>query len=494
MGATDASMRSQSSSSPPRGGVNWDTSIATDFAITTVNVPDRLDMQEVRAQADLDDERPRRFFSVDRYWLGMWIRRFLWVGVLAAVGYFGYQLIDPLRQSVSAAGLADDIKTIVGRPVVVRDTSLRFSPTPRWVASGVEISGAIPIDTLSLHFNWRDAWRALQGGGWVWGEATISPIKLDSEQAMDLLATMHRAAGSLPSTISTVRFEEIQFTDVPLLPGRYEVALRRSLDGKFGPLVLTARDTGSGSMKLTVAAKSREDGEPLVDFSLDASSWKAPVGPAIPWTEAVASGRASRNLIEIDRFTLTGFFGVTQGLMVAARDVEWVVTGTSRTANLDIEALLKHLRGKPVGEDEPRGKAAVPMIGTASMNLVLGGRGPTLRQAIDQSVLSGPIAVRWAMLNGINLGYAAMHPGTSGLSGGVTRFSELDASLVAAVSGVSLGDIHARAGAMSTRGEVRIAPDSALTGELRVELGGSRVQAPLNVRVRGTVLEPRFGR
>jgi hypothetical protein len=490
-------MRSQSPSSRPRGTVNWDTSIATDFAITTINVPDRLDMQEVRARADLDEHHPRRSWGIDRYVLNLWMRRLLWLCVLGVIGYFGYQLLDPLRHSVSAAGLSEQLKQAVGRPVVVRDTEFRFTPTPRWVAKGVEISGGIPIDSLSLHFNWRDAWRAVQGGGWVWGEASISPMKLDPDQAMELLATMQKATGTLPATISTVRFEQIQFTDIPLLPGRYEVSLRRGVEGRFGPLVLSElAGDGNANMKLVVSAKTGDGGEPLVEFNLDALQWRLPFGPAVQWGEAVASGRARPNLIEVDRFSLTGFFGVTQGALVAAHDVEWAVTGIARTANMDIEAVLKHLRGKPAAgvEDEPRGKAAVPMNGTVNMNLVLGGRGDTLRQAMDQSVVSGPIEVRWAMLNGINLGYAAMHPGSSGLSGGVTRFSELDASLVAAASGISLGDIHARAGAMSTRGEIRIAPDSALTGELRVDLGGQRVQAPLNVRVRGTVLAPRFGR
>lgn len=484
-------MRSQSDTIRPP---HWDTSLATDFAITTINVPDRLDMQEVRARADEDEERPRRRFGIDRYTLHVWFRRFLWLGVLAVIVYFASQFVEPARHAVSPAGLAEELQAAIGRPVVVRETEFRFTPTPRWVASGVEVAGVVPIEELSLHFNWRDAWRAVRGGGWVWGEATVAPLKMDAAQAIELLATLQGAADRLPSTISTIRFEEITFSDVTLLPGRYEVTLRRGSEGRFGALMLAQLGSGNGRMQLTVSA-TPEDGEHVVEFALDAADWRIPFGPQVPWSEVVASGRARPNLIEVDKYSFSGFFAVTQGALAAARDVEWVVTGYGKMANLDLEAVLKHLRGKPSPEEEAGGRGAqVPMSGTANLNLVWSGRGDTLQRAIDQSVVSGPVSVRWAQLNGINLGYAAMHPSASGLAGGVTRFSELDASLVAAASGLSLGDIHGRAGAMSTRGEIRVSPDAALSGQLRVDLGGERVQAPLNVRVRGTVLAPQFGR
>jgi hypothetical protein len=45
---------------------------------------------------------------------------------------------------------------------------------------------------------------------------------------------------------------------------------------------------------------------------------------------------------------------------------------------------------------------------------------------------------------------------------------------------------------MAARGDFTVAPDLALAGGVRVELGGQRVQAPINLRIRGSVLAPRF--
>ena len=110
-------------------------------------------------------------------------------------------------------------------------------------------------------------------------------------------------------------------------------------------------------------------------------------------------------------------------------------------------------------------------------------------------MLAGPVQVRWAAINGINLGYAATHGGGNrGLGGGFTRFSDLEATLLAAPDGIVMRDIEARAGAMLTRGEVRIDPTQALTGAIRVDLGATRVQAPINLRVRGTLASPQFTR
>lgn len=489
-----ASVRSQPNKRSGDTAQQWEPTRATDFAITTVNVPDRLDVQEVRARADEDDDAPRRRLVLfDTYRLRVWFKRLLLVGILAAAAYYGYLALLPLRDDVSAAGIAARLTRGLGQPVRIAGTEFRFAPTPRLVVKGLEVAQSYRLDEVSLHFNWEDALRALRGGSWTWGEAAVAPLKLEGMQGLALLRSLDAAGAAIPPTISTIRFESIEFAEMPLLPGRYEVVARRGSDGRFAPVALT--EIGSeGRMKLTVSAKADNDWGETVDFQLDASNWALPVGPGARWTEVVANGRVRPNLIEVDSFSLGGAFGVVQGLMVAARDVEWAVAGTVRAPNLDLESVLLHFKGKPA-EERPKGQAAVPMHGTAVLRLLVGGRGDTLAQAIDQSVAAGPLQVRWATLNGINLGYAATRGGASGVTGGgITRFSELEASVALARTGLTVTGIHGRAGAMATRGEIRVAPDLGLTGALRVDLGAQRVQAPINVKVRGTALEPQFGR
>lgn len=488
-----ASVRSPSGKRTGNTAQQWEPTRATDFAITTVNVPDRLDLQEVRARADEDDDAPRRRLVFDTYWLGVWFKRLLVAGILAGAAYYGYLALLPLRDDVSAAGIAARLTQGLGQPVRVSSADFRFTPTPRLALQDIDVAGAYRLGEVSLHFNWEDALRALRGGNWIWGEAAVAPLKLDGAQGLALLKSLGAAGGAIPPTISTIRFESIEFAEMPLLPGRYEVVARRGSDGRFAPVSLTEIGT-EGRMKLTVSTRADSDWGETVDFQLDAANWALPAGPGARWTEVVATGRVRPNLIEVDSFSLGGAFGVVQGLMVAARDVEWAVTGVARAPNLDLESVLLHFKGKPA-EERPKGQAAVPMHGTAVLSLLVAGRGDTLAQAVGQSVAAGPLQVRWATLNGINLGYAATRGGASGVTGGgITRFSELEASVALAHTGLTVTGIHGRAGAMATRGEIRVAPDLGLSGALRVDLGAQRVQAPINVKVRGTALQPQFGR
>jgi hypothetical protein len=198
--------------------------------------------------------------------------------------------------------------------------------------------------------------------------------------------------------------------------------------------------------------------------------------------------RVRAGLIEIPEFLLVGYFGSIKGSAYAAADVAWAVTGTAIGSNLDLEAVLKQVAGKPVDGAPAR---QIPVSGVASFDALLAGRGPSLNEAIASTVASGPLRVRWAIVNGINLGYVASRPGTQ--SGGITRFTDLTGWLSAGPAGISFQDLDGRAGALSTRGEVAIAPDRRVSGSLHVDLGGARIQAPLNVQVHGTMLAPEYG-
>jgi hypothetical protein len=134
-----------------------------------------------------------------------------------------------------------------------------------------------------------------------------------------------------------------------------------------------------------------------------------------------------------------------------------------------------------------------PLLGTATVTFLGGGHGPSLSDALFGARLMGPVSVRFATLNGINLGLAATQGGAAATGGGLTRFTELSALVDAGDGGVVVRDISGRAGAMSTRGQVNVAPDLKLSGSVRVDLGAERVQAPITLRVSGTATAPRFG-
>jgi hypothetical protein len=467
---------------------------ATDFAITTVNVPDRLDLREVRDQAEEDYKRPG-LFSFDRYLLGLWVRRIVWLTVLGLLGFWILQIVQPIRQDLAADRISQRLSASAGVPVQVADTTYRFSPSPRFVLRGVHVADDIRFDEVAIRFNWQDTWSAVRGGAWTWGEATVSPLRLTHAQAWSLLSRTGSLSRALPASLSILRFESIELVDSPLIRTPLEVVLRRGVNGQFGPLAI-AESGGQSSFKLALTPPAATDAGARVAFQLDASDWALPLASRLKWNEVTASGFVSPTLLEVDSYSLSGVYGVVQGSFYAATDLYWVLTGYARGTGLDVESIAAAFA--KVGSSKAATRAegiSVPFAGTATMNVALGGRGDALSDAVAQAVVAGPIQVRWAAINGINLGYAATHGGSErGLGGGYTRFSELDASIVGGSDGLVLRDIVARAGAMSTRGEVRVGQDLALSGAIRVDLGATRVQAPTHLRVRGTLLSPQFGR
>jgi hypothetical protein len=459
----------------------WDATEATRFAITTVNVPDRLDLQEERDRAEMEEYAEER----RRVTLRTWMKRLLIVAIVGVFGAVLYGMLKPLQEDTSAARVGERLTAAFKRPVAVAATAFHITPTPRLVVRGIDVGGQFAVDEVSLLINWKDLWSALRGGQWVWGEATVAPMTMTAAQAMAAVKVVPGSARELPSKISTVRFESIRISDSRLFPGQYEAVLRRTEDGTFGPMTFRQQDADNGAMQM----QFRPGAEPeAVEFTLAAERWAVPVGPRVRWNEVRANGRIAGNVLEVSTFTLAGFFGVTTGTVFAATDVEWVITGFATASNIDVEAVLQTLRPQGQGTQEA---APAPLQGTAALNLTIVGRGPSLNEALGQSAVSGPFQVRWATLNGINLGLAATQGATAS---GITRFTEFDGTVTASANGVQFDDIGGRAGALSARGDFTVGTDRSLSGGVRVELGGQSVQAPINLRIRGTALDPRFGK
>ena len=455
---------------------------STHWAITTVNVPDRLDLQEERDRAEeveYSDGRRREILRV-------WMKRLLMVAVLAVIAAGVYATVAPLREETSAARVSERLTAVFKRPVRVAETDFRFSPTPRLIVRTIDVGGQFKADEISLLINWKDLWSAIRGGNWVWSEALIAPMTITPAQAAYIVRTLPGGARELPSKISTIRFASVRIGDSRLFPDAFEGVLRRTPDGTFGPLVLRPLDT-DGSMQLSFRPGRLQDGRESIEFRLEADRWTPPFGPRVRWNEIQATGRIFDNVVEVSDFTLAGFFGMTSGTVYAATDVEWAITGIAGASNIDVESVLQTLR--PAAQVASGEGPPTAVQGTATMSLTLAGRGPSLDDAIARTAIAGPFQIRWATLNGINLGLAASQ---GAMAAGTTRFTEFNGLMAASANGVRFEDTGGRAGAMAARGDFTVDPDLALAGGVRVELGTQRVQAPVSLRVRGTVLEPRF--
>ncbi len=470
----------------------------TDFAITNINVPDRLDLREVRDRAEEEYKRPG-LFSFDRYLLGLWIRRIVWLTVLGVLGFWGYRTVLPIKEDFSPERISQRLSTQSGMAVKVTDVAYRITPSPRIVLLGIHVGDNLRLDEVAIRFNWQDTWNAFIGGKLSLGEATVSPVRLTQEQAWFLLDKTSALTKALPDALFVLRFDSVEIADAPLIKGRHELTLRRGAGGKFGPIQVSQGGADS-PFRLTLtnspAADAPIGAPPRFAFQFDANQWVLPFGPGAKWGEVVASGYITPGFIEVESYLLAGTYGVIRGALYAASDVQWALTGYARGTGLDLETIVAATA--KVARAEPGEKAdsnPVPFAGTATLDLALVGNGDSLAEAVDKGVAGGPVQVRWASIRGVNLGYAATHGGSErGLGGGFTRFSDFEAMLLASPEGFVLKDVVARAGAMTTRGELRMAPDHSLKGTLRVDMGATRVQAPINLKVRGTLLAPQFVR
>jgi hypothetical protein len=465
----------------------WDGT-STDFAITTINVPDRLDVIEVRAREE-DEERIAEVRRRRIDWDRILKRSIVAVAVLAAALATYRFAWEPIERDLSAASVSAHLTQSFGKPVSVAKTNFDLFPNPRLVVIGVESSGRWQIGEVSLRMNWVELWNALRAGSWTWAEATVAPLKLGEAQAIALYEDLSRLRMAVPVSISTLRFSEIQLPGNPWLSGRYELVSRRRGTGEFGDPVLTQLDI-DGSMRLRLIRQGGEGEPTTVGYSVEASNWKAPFGPSVKWNEATLSGTVQPNLVAVHSFVLSGFYGLTQGTLVAAKGQEWVLTGNAKSTSLDIDSMTRYLAtGEPVA---PEGAARKSLSGSASFELLVGGKGPTLAQAVASAVVAGPVQVRHGQLNEVNLGLAASRGGVGQGKGGVTRFPEhLSANVVAGSSGTTIRNIYGRAGTMSVRGDLKVA-EGNLTGNLLVDLATQRDMKPFPVRVSGTPAAPDF--
>jgi hypothetical protein len=350
----------------------------------------------------------------------------------------------------------------------------------------VDLGGRLKADEVSLQLSWDELISAAKAGRFSVGEAVVGPMQLNAVQARELVALAPRLASAAGFSVATVRFTSVEFPEFSLLPHQYRIVVRRAR-GAAPRAIEVTQVSGEGSMQLRVSAAA--DGE--VPFELEAERWRAPIGPGVVWANVSAAGRVLPQAVVVDTYTASAPFGVFQGALVAASDTAWSAAGTVRSVSVDLETVMRSVSGvRPDDVNAPKS----PLIGTATVTLNGGGHGPSLSDALFDAHLAGPVTVRFATLNGINLGLAATKGGAAETGGGITRFTELSAELDAGDGGLLVRDIRGRAGAMATRGQFTVAADLKLTGTVRVDLGAERVQAPTTLRVSGTATSPRFGR
>ncbi len=460
-----------------------------DFAITSVDVPDRLDVREALDRSRHEEESRG---SLSWRTLSMWAwRGFLFLGALVLLFLLATG-VRAWRQDFSAAGVAGQLARGLGEPVQVADSSVRLIGSPQWHLRGLRVGGRAPIDDIAVHVGWLDLARLVAGDGGGWAEVELGSARWTLAQAREWMGLVPRLRRALPFGVRTLRMSELRITDVPWLAGPCELMIRLDQAGASPSLTLSRRE-GDGQWSLRLAP---EDAVALIPAQFEARNWALPFVPEVRWSEVLASGTLGAERLDLAEVTLGAPFGVVHAAVRARREGSWKVDGEIHATGIDLQTLLARPVPSGAGGSRPGDRVGPAVLqGTLALEALASGRGADLADAASHLVLEGLASIRWGELNGINLGYAATRPGgQDGTQGGSTRFTDLRLHVHAAEGRISLGEIHGKAGAMRVWGEVDIDPQGRARGNLHVDLGATRVQAPLRLQVHGPALQPVFGR
>ena len=463
---------------------------STAFAITTVNVPDQLDLREMDDRKQLEEESRRRF---DLSGFRVWAPRLFLVALLAAIVFLAIEAVDTWRTALSAPQVSERLTTALGVPVQIESTSFALRPAPRLLLSKVSIGGKLVLGEIAINPATRHIAQVLQGRGLNWGEAVVGPNRLTIEQCYYLFKLLPKLDGALPSSLSTLRFDGLQIADQPWIAGPWQIDLVREGATRFAKVSAETRN-GAGSLHFLL---NRQPDSQAISFQMEGRDWLLPVGAPFPMEEVIAAGQVSPTSLELTEFSVGGAFGAAKGKAAAAsQDGVWSLSGEVEADGLDLAALVRLLVPPPPGAEESKAQFEPVIQGNASFIGKFEGKGASIVEAVSGAVFAAPVQIRWPVLNGINLGYAATRPGASaGSGGGSTRFSALSAVVLAGGGIVSFRDIRGHAGAMTASGQVDMtSADHSLAGLLHVDLGATRILAPIRVPVRGTLARPQFGR
>jgi hypothetical protein len=467
-----------------RRNVIPEASVITDFAITSVDVPDRLDAQELRDRTDAEQSRAKPGQRRSARW--RWALRTIVVLAAGLTAVAAFKSFSLAWSEITTDRIARRLSSELGQPVSVANTSVRLAPSPRLVIEGIRAGDRLPLGAATLRFDWGSLPRFVRGGDWAWGEVTIAPLELSAAEVWALIDAVPGLSAAIPDSIGSITLESLRLRDAALLTGRYRVVAERSArGGPFDRLVL--EELGSHE-RLGLDMRLRWSGPS--EFRLRASKWLPPIGPGYEWAEVSADGSFTAHRLHIENFSASGLLGVVTGSLDAVDSSGWAARGAVSASNIDLTAMQRELRrrnGIAVGTHGP------PVLqGVMSADGVLTGTGVTLARAIDALVLTGKASVRFAALNGIDLGVAAVQPGGGQAPAASTRFGQLDTRFLVSRGTIRLQDISGVAGALRIHGSVGIDRNLILGGILRPEVTRPAGGAPVDLRVSGTVFDPIF--
>ena len=386
------------------------------------------------------------------------------VAALVLVGAIGYVFMMP----VDKPGIERALSERLGEAVTV--DAAKVSPfSAALTLTGVNIG---PVKLASVAAS--TGFSALFSSQKIWKSVDIKGLSIDAAAARSLIALGARevpktAAGKVQ--VQRLRITDMDISGLPVAPPKFNVDILFTSSGTLKQITLTTPDD-----KARAILQPEEKGW-LVDIESKGVTW--PAGPKIAWESVRAKGTGSANGIKFEDYTITHFGGVSRGAGELSWNNGWKFNGNLDAGALESEAIAQAFYD------------ATPVSGTIEGKLSIAMSGPSLARLFETPQIDGALSVSRAILKTVDLARTAQ---TGATAQGSTRFTDFSTTLAVAGGRVQLKDVKGVSGLLTVSGNTQLDAAKNVSGGLLVELGVGGSRAKANVKLSGTMAEPKLAK
>ena len=386
------------------------------------------------------------------------------VAALVLVGAIGYVFMMP----VDKPGIERALSERLGEPVTV--DAARVSPfSAALTLTGVNI-GAVKLNSVAASTDFSALFSAQK----IWKSVDISGLSIDAAAARSLITLGARevpktAAGKVQ--IQRLHITDMEISGLPVATPKFNAEILFTSAGTLKKITLATADN-----KARAILQPEEKGW-IVDIESKGVTW--PAGPKIAWESVRAKGIGSANGIKFDDYTITHFGGVSRGSGELVWNNGWKFNG-----NLDAGAMESEAIAQAFFE-------ATPVSGTIEGKLSISMSSPSLARLFETPQIDGALSVSKAILKTVDLARTAQ---TGATAQGSTRFTDFSTTLAVAGGRVQLKDLKGVSGLLTVTGNAQLDAAKNVSGGLLVELGVGGSRAKANVKLSGTMAEPKLAK
>ena len=356
------------------------------------------------------------------------------------------------------------------QPVRVGHLRATLLPLPKLELQGVTVgkSQELKASKVELHFDLP----ALLTETRIITRAEISELAINAQSFDQALSWLQAASGE---------------TRYPVMRMVLQQA-RVSGDGLGLPVVNGVLDL-DGQGKLIKAVLKSADGKLGVELQPQQSRWQIaltikdsalPLLPDITFNELNLNGEVDAGTASFNQIDGRLYGGKLAGSARLTWRNGWQVQGNINVKTLDL------------GDALPQFGITGELDGDAAFIL----RGAKLPMLAKSPHLEGKFVVKKGLIGKVDMVETVRMPDRQEASGGRTHFDELSGALEVDNNSKHLRQIRISAGIMSANGDVDIAPDKQVSGQMNVSLKVRAERGSVPLVVSGTLAEPvwRVGR